>query len=901
MQTKSTKTKLYLLIALLVVFAGMLSYMLSSGTYLQGLFGGGTFSPGDGITGPGIGFETDDLTAEEAATRAATAATSTAEHMAEAQAASEDALAAFEDFDSAALGTAQDEAESAATSAESTANNAQTYADRAASAYQEIEEAFTGYTDAFANHADLEDACSEAENAAEEATADYQMGALSYLACYHISPSCADALDELEAAMNAAVENAEAVCNEAADDSALESASEALADATETNTEYTSYANAKQATLDAISAQIEGMTEYVACVLSGGSDCDETLAALTEAVDEAGDTEAAELTDWSQAITEYINDAADYVDAAQASATAAAADAVSARTYAEEAAEYTLLACESLTLDPSSYEMAADDTEAAFDLTVTPSLGEADTSALLMRGIQASLLAATGIDYSSLGDILNSKQTWQGTLVFETTDGDTTTTEGGDGFFTYEGAKSNPLDVDATDDDDSITVSFSGGIAGDIITVSVEGEETLCSSSFTITQAADIPDLSEAASRDTDGDGLTDKAESLMGTDPDVADTDGDGTSDGDEVTAGTDPLVDESLGSGDTDGDGLTDDEEVALGTDFRTADTDGDGYDDGEEVTESTDPLDSTSYPTEEVVDEDTDDDGLTDTEEATYGTDASTSDTDSDGLSDYEEVKTYASDPLDADSDDDGYEDGTEVSEGTDPEDSSDYPVTTTVTTDEVPTLTRDIILSAYTCSDSFVDTKGEWHEDIICRAKTAGWVKGYSDYVFGPDGDITRAEWTKVLTKVFGMDEEDASGLSTDFVDVHSSDWYYPYVLLAEDVDTIRTRDGGYYFNPNDPITRADAILWAIRMAGQSTYSYDIEPVFSDVENEDYFAYALWIANSTEVDTADDLDQPIVEGYTDGTFGPYKNIARSEAMAIATRVAIAWGVASEDWDE
>lgn len=886
--TKTNKTKLYTLIALVLVFVGMVSFMLSSGTYLQGILGGGMIDRG------GVVDRDISMSAEGAATSAATAATSTAEYMAEAQAASEDALTAFEDFDGTALEVAQGEAENAATAAESAATNAQTYADRAVSAYEDIEEAFTGYTDAFANHADLADACSEAENAAEEATADYQVGVLSYLMCYHLTPSCAEALDELEAAMDAAVNTADEVCDEAANDSALEAASEDLANATETDTEYTSYANAKQATLDATSAQFEGMAAYVACIMGGGSNCDETLAALTEAVDEAGDTEAAELNDWSQAVTEYITDAGDYVDAAQASATAAAADAVSARAYADEAANYILYSCTSLTLEPASYEMLATDTEATFELTATttsddPGLDLADASKPTTRILGASLLAVT----EEMMDRYTEMGAWEGTLIFEVD---------GHGEFTYNDGTTettdNRLEIELTDDGE-ITVSFSGGAAGDTIDVYVEGEETLCSSSFTITQAASgrLDDLDI----DTDSDGLTDKAELLIGSDPDVADTDGDGTSDGDEVTAGTDPLVDESRGSGDTDGDGLTDDEEVALGTDFRTADTDGDGYDDGDEVTEGTDPSDSTSYPVEVVVDDDTDDDGLTDDEEATYGTDASTSDTDSDGLSDYEEVKTYATDPLDSDSDDDGYEDGTEVSAGTDPEDSSDYPVTTTVTTDEVPTLTRDIILSAYTCSDSFVDTKGEWHEDIICRAKTAGWVNGYSDYVFGPDGDITRAEWVKVLTKVFGMDEDDIGGLSTDFLDVSSSDWYYSYVLLAEDADTIRTRDSGYYFNPNDPITRADAILWAIRMAGQSTYSYDIESTFSDVENEDYFAYALSIANSTEVDTADDLDQPIVEGYTDGTFGPYKNIARSEAMAIATRVAIAWGVASADWDE
>ncbi|MDP6934913.1 MAG: hypothetical protein QGG40_18475 [Myxococcota bacterium] len=42
---------------------------------------------------------------------------------------------------------------------------------------------------------------------------------------------------------------------------------------------------------------------------------------------------------------------------------------------------------------------------------------------------------------------------------------------------------------------------------------------------------------------DTDGDGLTDKEESSLGTDPDLPDTDGDGYDDGQEVEEGTNPL----------------------------------------------------------------------------------------------------------------------------------------------------------------------------------------------------------------------------------------------------------------------------------------------------------------------------------------------------------------------
>ncbi len=88
---------------------------------------------------------------------------------------------------------------------------------------------------------------------------------------------------------------------------------------------------------------------------------------------------------------------------------------------------------------------------------------------------------------------------------------------------------------------------------------------------------------------DSDGDGLSDELEGIIGTDPDSPDSDGDGLTDGEEYHEyGTNPL------DGDTDKDGLGDAEEVALGTDPRVADTDGGGVNDGAEVKNGTDPLD-------------------------------------------------------------------------------------------------------------------------------------------------------------------------------------------------------------------------------------------------------------------------------------------------------------------
>jgi hypothetical protein len=122
---------------------------------------------------------------------------------------------------------------------------------------------------------------------------------------------------------------------------------------------------------------------------------------------------------------------------------------------------------------------------------------------------------------------------------------------------------------------------------------------------------------SVAPDLDTDGDGLTDLLEILIGTRPDQSDSDGDGMPDGWEHANGLDPLADD--GGADKDGDGLTNFEEYSLGTNPSSWDTDGDGLPDGWEVRYSMNPLaaDSNNDGVRDA-DEDADGDGHTNGEE-------------------------------------------------------------------------------------------------------------------------------------------------------------------------------------------------------------------------------------------------------------------------------------------
>lgn len=280
-----------------------------------------------------------------------------------------------------------------------------------------------------------------------------------------------------------------------------------------------------------------------------------------------------------------------YLDAAYDSANTAAESSAAAQSSKNLADSFEILSCSSLTLNPSSYEMEASDTTAAFELTThlsteTPATSYWINPKNLMSFVLSELEVTTQITGTISAypiDTYETQSKWSGDLVF---------TSDGDGIFKKGSTRSNPLTIAKTDTNDE-TVVFSGGAVGEKIDVSITDEQTNCSASITITQKTaqrDPGTLHEAGEVDTDADddGLTADQETTLGTSDTDADSDDDGLTDYEEyITYGTNPL------DSDTDDDGLSDYAEInTYGTNPIVSDTDGDGVSDGAEVTAGTDP---------------------------------------------------------------------------------------------------------------------------------------------------------------------------------------------------------------------------------------------------------------------------------------------------------------------
>ena len=105
----------------------------------------------------------------------------------------------------------------------------------------------------------------------------------------------------------------------------------------------------------------------------------------------------------------------------------------------------------------------------------------------------------------------------------------------------------------------------------------------------------------------------------------------------------------------------------------------------------------------------------------------------------------------------------------------------------------------------------------------------------------------------------------------FTDVHDIQWYYSYVNEAYQLG-LMSGTSETLFKPASNMNRAMVAIVFHRMEGSPKVEYS--SVFKDVANNQYYTSSvLWAKQAG-----------IINGYTDGTFKPTKNITREEMATM-----------------
>ena len=165
------------------------------------------------------------------------------------------------------------------------------------------------------------------------------------------------------------------------------------------------------------------------------------------------------------------------------------------------------------------------------------------------------------------------------------------------------------------------------------------------------------------------------------------------------------------------------------------------------------------------------------------------------------------------------------------------------------------------------------KTAWCRSDVEYVWQHGIMKGISATKFGPDTKMTRAMFVTVLYRMEGSPSVEGMQIPA-FTDIGAK-WCYDAIIWAYNAGVTLGKTATT-FAPNDSITRAEIVTMVYRYSGSPTVSG--VPNFTDAASVGAWARdAIIWATSVGV----------VNGYTDGSFGPNKTALRSEMAALLHR--------------
>jgi len=178
-----------------------------------------------------------------------------------------------------------------------------------------------------------------------------------------------------------------------------------------------------------------------------------------------------------------------------------------------------------------------------------------------------------------------------------------------------------------------------------------------------------------------------------------------------------------------------------------------------------------------------------------------------------------------------------------------------------------------------ASGFPDVKTISYSAAVKSVYDAGLMKGYPDGTFRPDLNINRAETAKILALAFDKMPTASTYMAKGFSDVAANDWFYSYVLVLNQVGSIKGYNDGTY-KPANSVTRAEFIKIAVALTNVDLSKYKNVSSFTDVPSSAW--YAPYVAAAK--------DMGLVSG-SNGYFFPNAYLTRGDAAVILNKLMAA----------
>lgn len=186
-------------------------------------------------------------------------------------------------------------------------------------------------------------------------------------------------------------------------------------------------------------------------------------------------------------------------------------------------------------------------------------------------------------------------------------------------------------------------------------------------------------------------------------------------------------------------------------------------------------------------------------------------------------------------------------------------------------------------------TFTDLTGHWAKADVDLMAARHIVKGVTETAFGPDLNVTRAQFAAFLQRSLKLAEDKSA--AGRFADVQGGDWFAGAVGAAAKANLIKGYEDGT-FRPNQLITRQEVAAMVTRALSYSGKGVAMTP--AEVEStlagfSDTGAIGSWAKEAV----AAAVKQGIVYGRTAGLFDPASNATRAEGVVMLKRMLTSSG--------
>ncbi|CAH1193233.1 hypothetical protein PAECIP111893_00409 [Paenibacillus plantiphilus] len=167
--------------------------------------------------------------------------------------------------------------------------------------------------------------------------------------------------------------------------------------------------------------------------------------------------------------------------------------------------------------------------------------------------------------------------------------------------------------------------------------------------------------------------------------------------------------------------------------------------------------------------------------------------------------------------------------------------------------------------------FRDIAGHWAESVIVQLKSKGIIGGNGGYRFEPNRRITRAEAVSMLVRAFNP----SGGGSAVFNDVSTKHWAHGAITRAVGAEWAAGYPDGK-FGPDKSITREEMSVMLARALKLRTVK-PVQDPFTDVEQTRWSAGALLAMKQEQ----------LIGGYPNALFKPEQHASRAEFASTLIR--------------